>query len=236
MLELKNLSVSIGDKSILQDISYSFEKNKVYAVMGPNGSGKSTLAQTVVGNPTYEVDEKSQILIDGENVIEEGADVRAKKGVFLSFQSPLSLSGVDIFQMLRIALDGKLRPIEIRKQVKALAEKLKIKEELLTRSLNEDFSGGEKKKMEVLQAAMLDAGYMFFDEVDTGCDVDALKIIGEFIHEMKKDKTIVLITHYTRLLKYIQPDVVLVLKDGKLVKEAEGDFASVIEEEGYASV
>jgi Fe-S cluster assembly ATP-binding protein len=237
MLHLKNLSVRIADKEILHNIFYDFKPGVVYAIMGPNGSGKSTLAQTVMGSPTYELDKKSQIIFKGENINKLTADERAKKGIFLSFQSPQSLAGVTVFQLLRLALTGKKEAVEVRDKLVKIAGELKIPDELLSRSLNEDFSGGEKKKMEVLQAAMLDADVMFFDEIDTGTDVDALKIIGEYLHKLAgKKRTIVLITHYTRLLSYVAPDVVLILKNGKLVKEAKGDYANEIEKTGYANV
>ena len=237
MLQLKNLTVRIADKEILHSINYDFKPGVVYAIMGPNGSGKSTLAQTVMGSPVYSLDEKSEILFKGEKMNDLTADERAKKGIFLSFQTPMSLAGVTVFQLLRLALTGKKEAVDVRDELVKLAGELKIPDELLSRSLNEDFSGGEKKKMEVLQAAMLDAELMFFDEIDTGTDVDALKIIGEFLHKLaSKNRTIVLITHYTRLLQYVAPDVVLVLKDGKLVKEAAGTFANEIEKSGYANV
>ncbi len=235
MLQLKKVSVKIGDKKILHNISYEFKKGKVYALMGPNGSGKSTLAQTVMGSPVYEV--SGTTLFKGKPISKLDAAERAKKGIFLSFQSPQSLSGVNIFQLLRLSMSGKMEPLALSKKMKKIAADLKIKEELLSRSLNQDFSGGEKKKMEVLQAAVLDADVMFFDEIDTGCDVDALKLIGKYLKKLaNEDKTIVLITHYTRLLSYIGPDVVLVLKDGRLVKEEKGSYAHVIEKKGYAEV
>lgn len=235
MLQLKNVSVKIGDKKILHNISYEFKKGKVYALMGPNGSGKSTLAQTVMGSPVYEV--SGTTLFKGKSINKLDAAERAKKGIFLSFQSPQSLSGVNIFQLLRLSMSGKMEPLALSKKMKKIAADLKVKEELLSRSLNQDFSGGEKKKMEVLQAAVLDADVMFFDEIDTGCDVDALKLIGKYLKKLAgQDKTVILITHYTRLLSYIKPDVVLVLKDGRLVKEEKGSYAHVIEKKGYAEV
>jgi Fe-S cluster assembly ATP-binding protein len=235
MLQLKKVSVKIGRKKILHDISYEFKKGKVYALMGPNGSGKSTLAQTVMGSPVYQV--SGTTFFKGKSISKLDAAERGKKGIFLSFQSPQSLSGVNIFQLLRLSMSGKMEPLALSKKMKKIASELKIKEELLSRSLNQDFSGGEKKKMEVLQAAVLDADLMFFDEIDTGCDVDALKLIGKYLKKLaSKDKTIVLITHYTRLLSYINPDVVLVLKDGRLVKEEKGSYAHVIEKKGYAEV
>lgn len=237
MLKLKKLSVSIDGKKILKDIDFEFEKGKVYAVMGPNGSGKSTLAATIMGHPAYELSDKSEIELDGEDISEEDADKRAKAGVFLSFQSPLSLTGVNIYQLIRYALDGERDPLEVRKKIQKYAKKLKIKEELLSRSLNEGFSGGEKKKMEVLQAVMLDPKVLFFDEVDTGVDVDAMKTISEFIQSMRgKDKTFVLITHYNRILKYVEPDEVLVIRDGKIVKTGDKELAEKIEKDGYDSI
>lgn len=237
MLSIQNLSVKIGEKEILHDVSYNFVPGKVYALMGPNGCGKSTLAQTIMGSATYQLADTSKIILDNEDITELEANKRAEKGIFLSFQSPLSLSGVNIFQMLRVALGGKVEPLALKKKIEALTKRLKIKEELIARSLNQDFSGGEKKKMEVLQAAILDSRVMFFDEIDTGTDVDALKIIGEFLHELKKqDRIIVLITHYTRLLSYVHPDVVLVMKDGRFVKEADGNYAEEIEKKGYEIV
>lgn len=146
MLELKNLITKIGDKEILHGINFTFEKGKIYAIMGPNGSGKSTLASCVMGHPLYEIDEKSKILYKKEELKDLKPEERAQKGIFLSFQSPLSLSGVNIYQLLRFALDKKMDPLTIRNNVKALAKKLKIKEELLNRSLNDGFSGGEKKR------------------------------------------------------------------------------------------
>lgn len=237
MLSLKNLTVKIGGKEILHDINFNFEKGKVYAVMGPNGSGKSTLAATVMGHPSYTLAPKSKIIFEKEDLTNLKPEERAKKGLFLSFQTPLSLSGVTIYQLLRYVLDKKMDPLMIREKVKQYAQKLKIKEDLLSRSLNDGFSGGEKKKMEVLQAAVIDPKFIFFDEVDTGVDIDALKAIAQFLKEMKKNrKTFVLITHYNRILKHISPDYVVIIKDGRLVKTGGKKLASQIEKEGYAAI
>lgn len=234
MLTLQNLTVSVGDKKILKDISYSFEKGKVYAIMGPNGSGKSTLAAAVMGHPTYELSKSSRILFNDEQIQEYEPHVRSQKGIFMSFQTPVSLSGVSIYQLLRFALNGAKEPLAIRQAVQTCAKKLKIKEELLSRSLNEDFSGGEKKKMEVVQAAVLDPLLMFFDEIDTGVDVDALKTIADCMQTLTgPDKTLIIITHYNRILKYLKPDVVLVLRDGAVVAEGDETLAEKIEKEGY---
>lgn len=236
MLTLKNLNVKVGQKQILKNINFNFEKGKVYAIMGPNGSGKSTLAASVMGHPAYTIGAGSKIIFKGKNIVDEKIEDRAKRGLFMSFQSPLSLNGVNIYQLLRFALDKKKDPLTIRREVQKYAKKLKINEELLTRSLNENFSGGEKKKMEVLQATMLDPDFLFFDEIDTGVDVDALRTIASFLKGMRgKDKTFALITHYNRILKYIKPDKVLILVGGKLVRTGTYKLADMIEKKGYAT-
>lgn len=237
MLAIKNLSVQIEKKSILTDISFTFEKGKVYAIMGPNGSGKSTLAASVMGHPAYELSAASKILFNGEDIVDLTPDKRAEKGIFLSFQSPLSLSGVSIYQFMRYALDGKMDALAIRQKIQKYAEELKISQELLSRSLNDGFSGGEKKKMEMLQAAMLEPAVLFFDEIDTGVDVDALKTIAKFINKTrKKDSTFIIITHYNRILKYLKPDKTLVIAKGKLVKVGNAKLADEIEKKGYDAV
>ncbi len=161
------------------------------------------------------------------------ADKRAKLGLFLSFQTPLSLSGVNVFQLLRLALSGKKDPLTIKKEIEIYGRSLKISPELLEKSLNETASGGEKKKLEVLQAAVIEPKFLIFDEVDTGVDVDAMKIIAKFINDHKKDKTYLLITHYNRILKYLRPDYVLVMIDGKIVKVGDYKLAYQIESQGY---
>lgn len=233
MLNLKNLTVKVGKKEILKKISFSFEKGKIYAVMGPNGSGKSTLAYTLMGHPGYVVNASSKITFEGKNLIALKPEIRAKDGIFLSFQTPLSLSGVKVNQLLQLALQGKKDPLVIRNEVKKFAAQLKINEDLLGRSLNEGASGGEKKKIEVLQAAVLDKKLMIFDEIDTGVDVDALKTIANFLAHNKKGKTYIVITHYNRILHYLKPDKVLVLVDGKLVKVGNHKLADKIEKDGY---
>ena len=237
MLSLHNLTVSIGEKKILDNLSYTFEHGKVYAIMGPNGSGKSTLAGAVMGNPVFELGSSSKIIFKRKKINDLEPHERAQKGLFMSFQTPIALTGVTIYQLLRYALNGREDPLTIRQKVQKYAKKLHIKEELLSRSLNEGFSGGERKKMEVLQALVLQPQLMFFDEVDTGVDVDAMKVIAKMISEMRAaDKTIILVTHYNRLLKYIKPDRVLVLAGGKLVAEGGKKLAHEIEEHGYADL
>lgn len=237
MLALKNLSVSVGEKQILKKVSITFEAGKIYALMGPNGSGKSTMAAAVMGHPAYTLAAGSKILFNGEDITELEADQRSKKGMFMSFQSPMALSGVTIYQLLRYALDGSEDPLAVRTRVKKYAAQLHISEELLSRSLNEGFSGGERKKMEVLQAAMLNPSLLFLDEVDTGVDVDALKAIANFIKKLSTpERTIIVITHYNRILKYLKPDAVVVLKDGKIITTGDISLANTIEKDGYEGV
>lgn len=234
MLQVKNLTVSIGEKQILDNLNFTFEKGKVYAIMGPNGSGKSTLAASIMGHPLYSISPKSKIIFNDVEVQEEESHKRAKKGIFLSFQSPLTLSGVNIFQLLRVALDGKMEPLALKNKLKDLARELKIKEELISRSLNDGFSGGEKKKMEVMQAAIMEPSFLMLDEIDTGVDIDSLKTIAEFISEMKNnDRTIVIITHYNRILKYLSPDEVLIIINGKIASQGSAELAQKIETQGY---
>lgn len=234
MLQLKNLSVRVGKKKILHNINFDFERGKLYAIMGPNGSGKTTLAASVMGHPALKIDTKSQIFFEGKNIKKLKTYERAKRGLFMSFQSPLSLSGVNVYQLLRYGLDSQMDPMKVREKVESYAKELNIGEELLSRSLNAEFSGGEKKKMEILQAAMLDPKLAFFDEVDTGVDVDAIGTISKFLNRMnRKDRTLILITHYNRILKYLKPDRVLVLIDGKLIKTGGSKLADMIEKKGY---
>lgn len=233
MLQLKHLTVKAGDKTIIKSFNFEFEKNKIYAVMGPNGSGKSTLAHAIMGNPQYLLNGKSKITFKKENITALDTTKRSKKGIFLSFQTPLSLSGVRLYQLLQVASGGDTPPLELREKVKKYARILRINEHLLDRSLNEGASGGEKKKLEVLQAAVLNKDFLIFDEVDTGVDVDALKTIANFLHKTKKGKTYLVITHYNRILKYLKPDKVLILVDGELKKVGDRRLANRIEKEGY---
>ena len=235
MLRLNNLTASVADKTILKKISFNFEKGKIYAVMGPNGSGKSTLASVIAGHPAYAI-RHGTIYFNKENITDLEPEKRVQKGIFMTFQSPPSLSGVTIYQLMRYSMQGKKDPVVIRSEVKKYAEKLKVPEILLNRSLNEGFSGGERKKMEVLQAVILDPTLIIFDEIDTGVDIDALKTIAKFIKLMhNKNKTFILITHYNRLLKYLKPDVVLILKDGTIEKTGNMTLANHIEKHGYGS-
>ncbi len=240
MLQLTKLSVQAGGKTIISDFTHTFEKGKVYAIMGPNGSGKSTLAYSIMGNPAYQV-KADRFRVTGEtmkhiDLTDMKPDERAKAGIFLSFQTPLSLQGVRVTQLLQLALNGAIPALELRRKVAKIAEELHIQPELLQRSLNEAASGGERKKMEVLQAAVLDKTIQIYDEIDTGVDVDALRHIGKFLHARRKDKTYIIITHYNRILKYLPPDEVIIMIGGKIVKTGDAKLAVEIEKEGYDKV
>lgn len=236
MLDIRNLTVTVDKKTILENISYHFKEGKTYIVMGPNGSGKSTLAYTLAGHPHYIIDAKSNILFKSQDITSLSPDKRAALGIFLSFQSPLALQGVTVFQLLRVALQGQKDAFLLKTEMMKLAKRLKIPTGILERSLNQSASGGEKKKLEVLQAGILSPRVAIFDEVDTGVDVDALNIISSYINDFKKGRTIIFITHNSRILKYIKPDKVLILKEGKIVKEGGKSVLSFIEKNGFGSL
>lgn len=236
MLILKNLQVFVNNREIIKNFIYQFEKNKVYAIMGPNGSGKSTLAYTIAGHPSYKIGKNSKILFKKKEISDLQADKRAKLGIFLSFQTPLSLQGVNVFQLLRLSLSGKIDPLVLKNEVERWAKKLQIRNDLINRPLNDGASGGEKKKIELLQGVILNPKVMIFDEIDTGVDVDALKVIAKTINKIKKDKIIIIITHYQRILRFLKPDRVLILKNGMLVKEGDERLAKKIDREGYGSI
>lgn len=237
MLTVKNLSASIESKEILHDISFRFEPGKTYALMGPNGSGKSTLAHALLGRPDVSYTRKSAMLMGKKSIKHLSPDKRANAGLFMSFQNPLSLPGVTVFELLRMALEKHLDPVTLHDQVKNHAKTLSIKEELLRRSLNDGFSGGEKKKMEALQAALLSPRVAIFDELDTGVDVDALKIIVTFLKKnLPRDTTRIFITHSTRLLKVLKPDQVIVLYEGRIIKIGGESLAKEIEQVGFKNL
>lgn len=241
MLSIKDLSVSIDKKQILENVSFSFKTGKTYALMGPNGSGKSTLAYAIMGQPNLSYSRASKITIAGRKSARRGgniknlsADKRAHLGIFLSFQTPLPLSGVSVVALLRLALEKKMSPITLRKKIQAYAKELHIKDELLKRSLNENFSGGEKKKLEALQAAILTPRFAIFDEIDSGVDVDVLKTIARFLKKhLPQDATLVFITHSARLLRYIHPQEVIVLKNGSVAATGKTTLAKKIELKGF---
>lgn len=246
MLTLEHLKVAVEGKTIITDFSFPFQPGKKYVLMGPNGSGKSTLASAIMGHPKYVVGRSSKIFLGkpashvmhsvaGEkNLKNLSPDKRAQLGVFLSFQTPMELPGVTVFELLRLALEKKYTPLELHKLVHQFASELHIKDELLKRSLNMGFSGGEKKKLEALQAVLLAPRFALFDEVDTGVDVDALKKITAFLKKrLPRETTAVYITHSTRLVKHIKPDVVLIMRHGQLVKVGTAATAQQVEQKGF---
>jgi len=233
MLVLKNLNIFASGKKIINDFSFVFESGKTYVIMGPNGSGKSTLAKGIMGHPEYSLFSGS-IVFDKKDITKTLADYRARLGLFTSFQSPLSLSGVNVFQLLKMAMGKKIDPLRLKQTLEKKAKELNLGKEIIERSLNEGTSGGEKKKIEVLQAAILKRKLLIFDEIDTGVDVDALKLIAQFLKNNQKNKTYIIITHYNRILRYIKPDKVLVINGGRLVKEGNSKLASSIEKHGYS--
>ena len=245
LLELKNLHVALEDGTeIVKGVDLTVDPNQVHAVMGPNGSGKSTLAYALMGHPSYEITD-GQILFDGEDLTEAGADERAQKGLFLAFQYPHAIPGVTVTSFLRSAINAirKARnggvddPIpvkEFRTDLLAAMDALKVPRELAQRYLNEGFSGGEKKRVEILQMAMLKPRIAVLDETDSGLDIDALRIVAKGVRELvSPEMGALVITHYQRILNYIQPDFVHVFVDGRIVEEGGPELAHKLEAEGY---
>src|SRR2546422_7289539 len=246
LLELKNLHVALEDGTeIVKGVDLAVSPNEVHAVMGPNGSGKSTLAYALMGHPAYEITE-GDILFDGESVLEMGADERAQRGLFLAFQYPHAVPGVTVTSFLRSAINairkakagGEDDPVaipEFRKELLAQMDRLKVSRELASRYLNDGFSGGEKKRVEILQMAMLKPRIAILDETDSGLDIDALKIVASGVKELVgPEMGALVITHYQRILNYIEPDYVHVFVDGKIVKEGGPELALELEKTGYA--
>jgi Fe-S cluster assembly ATP-binding protein len=241
MLEIKNLHVEIEGTKILNGVNLTLEKGKIHALMGPNGSGKSTLANVIMGHPKYEVTE-GQILLNGDDITEMSPDQRAKKGLFLSFQYPSEVSGVPISTFLREALNAQREslnqePMGVMDFRDLLKEKLKLlntDESFAERYLNDGFSGGEKKKSEILQLAVLNPTISILDETDSGLDIDALRAVSEGINAiMDENKIILIITHYKRILEHINPDKLSILIDGKIATEGGAELVDELEEKGY---
>ncbi len=243
-LELKNLHVALEDGTeIVKGVDLSVKAGETHAVMGPNGSGKSTLAYAIMGHPAYEIS-GGEILLDGENVVGMEADERAQKGLFLAFQYPHAIPGVTVTSFLRSALNalrkaraGEDDPVsvkEFRTELLAQMEHLKVPRELAMRYLNDGFSGGEKKRVEILQMAMLKPRIAVLDETDSGLDIDALKIVAQGVKDLVgPDMGALLITHYQRILNYVKPDFVHVFVDGRIVEEGGPELAHKLEAEGY---
>lgn len=241
MLSIKNLHASIEDKEILKGINLEIKAGEVHAIMGPNGSGKSTLSAVIAGNETYQVTEGS-VTLEGEDLADLAPEERAHKGVFLSFQYPVEIPGVSVTNFMKTAINenrkanGKedMPANEMLKLIREKSELLEIDRKFLSRSLNEGFSGGEKKRNEIFQMAMLEPKIAILDETDSGLDIDALRIVANGVNKLKNENNAVLIiTHYQRLLDYIVPDFVHVLHDGKIVKSGGKELAHELEERGY---
>ncbi len=243
MLEIKNLHAEIEGQPILRGIDLTIPDGEVHAIMGPNGSGKSTLSYILAGRDDYDVT-KGDILLNGSSVLELSPDERAAKGVFLAFQYPLEIPGVTTMTFLKAAHEAQLKkrgetvlaPGAFLKLVRTEAEKLGINDEMLKRGLNVGFSGGEKKRMEILQMAILQPSIAILDETDSGLDIDALKVVADGVNALRaKNRSFLVITHYQRLLNYIVPDKVHVMTKGKIVKSGGKDLAHELEAQGYAS-
>ncbi len=241
MLHIKNLHASVNDKEILKGINLDIKAGEVHAIMGPNGSGKSTLSAVIAGNETYEVTQ-GDVILDGESLLDFAPEERAHKGIFMSFQYPIEIPGVTTTNFIKTAINEtrkargltELPANEMLKKIRATAELLDIDRKFLSRSLNEGFSGGEKKRNEIFQMAMLEPKLAILDETDSGLDIDALKIVANGVNKLRdKDNAILVITHYQRLLDYIIPDFVHVLHNGKIIKSGGKELAYELEEKGY---
>ena len=241
MLKIKNLHAGIEDKEILRGIDLDVKAGEVHAIMGPNGSGKSTLSSVIAGNETYEVMD-GDILLDDESILELAPDERAHKGVFMSFQYPVEIPGVSTTNFIKTAINSKRKALgqeelparDMLKMIREKSELLEMDRKFLSRSLNEGFSGGEKKRNEIFQMAMLEPRLAILDETDSGLDIDALKVVANGVNKLKsEDNAVIVITHYQRLLDYIIPDYVHVLHNGKIVKSGGKELAHELEEKGY---
>mgnify|MGYP001385670154 FL=1 len=239
MLKINNLHASVETTEILKGISLEIKAGEVHAIMGPNGSGKSTLANVLMGNPVYEVT-KGTIEFNGEDVTDDPVDKRAKKGMFLAFQYPESIPGVTIVNMLKTALtnieETDYTAVELRLKVADAMKDLGLSPDFVDRYLNEGFSGGERKRNEILQLAVLNPKLAILDETDSGLDVDGLRVVGEGVNKLRTpERGYLIVTHYQRLLEYINPDFVHVFVDGKIVESGTKDLSDKLEKEGYES-
>ena len=241
MLEVKNLNISIGGKEILRDFNLTVRDGEVAAIMGPNGTGKSTLSYVIAGRKDYEVT-SGEVLLDGENLLDLEPDARAAKGVFLAFQYPIEIPGVATMTFLKAALnaqrkardEAELSTPDFMKRVKIAADRLGIEQGMLRRALNVGFSGGEKKRMDILQMALLEPQFAILDETDSGLDIDALRIVAEGVNALRTAKrSFLIITHYQRILNYIVPDSVHIMAQGRIVRSGGKELALEVEESGY---
>jgi len=241
MIEIKNLHAEIDGKKILKGLNLTMNKGEVHAIMGPNGAGKSTLSYIVAGHEDYEVTE-GDILFNGESILEMSADERAAAGVFLAFQYPVEIPGVQMTQFLKTSVNAvrkargedEMETLDFIKMLRAKTTELNIKDEMLKRPVNVGFSGGEKKRNEVLQMAMLEPKLCVLDETDSGLDIDALKIVADGVNALRGDeRSFLVITHYQRLLDYIVPDYVHIMADGEIIKSGDSQLAKDLEDHGY---
>jgi Fe-S cluster assembly ATP-binding protein len=236
-LEIQNLHVRIEEREILRGLNLTVRKGETHALMGPNGSGKSTLANTIMGNPVYEITD-GKIVFNGEDLTEADPDERARAGLFMAFQYPATIPGVSVANFLRMAVNAKRdEPIKVKEFGKLLGENmelLRIDRAFTSRYLNEGFSGGEKKRAEILQLAMLKPEIAVLDETDSGLDIDALRIVSDGVNALSgPDMGSLIITHYTRILDYVKPDFVHIMLDGRIVREGGAELADELEEKGY---
>lgn len=242
-LEIKNLCARVGEKEILKNFSLTVNEGEIHAIMGPNGSGKSTLSNVIAGHPAYEIT-GGEIYFKGLNVLEMTPDERANSGIFLAFQYPTELPGVGTALFLKTAMNAKMKflgkpeldAVTFMKKLKVRANALGITDEMLKRPVNVGFSGGEKKKMETFQMAFLEPDFCILDEMDSGLDIDALRVVSTGINVMREPKrSFLIITHYQRLLDYIEPDYVHIMVDGRIVESGDKNLALTLEEKGYES-
>jgi Fe-S cluster assembly ATP-binding protein len=243
LLDLKNLEASIEKKKIIKNLNLTINKNEIHIIMGPNGSGKSTLSKILAGHPSYEI-EKGSILFKNKNLLDMSPEIRSHEGIFLAFQYPIEISGVTNYDFLRLAYNEKRKyeqkvevgPLEFMELTQTLIKKLKIQTEFLNRNLNEGFSGGEKKRNEILQMLLLNPTLIILDEIDSGLDIDAIKIICEGImNNLDSDSSLLIITHYPKILEYLKPTHVHIMIKGKIIKTGNMELVHYLEKEGYES-
>ena len=244
MLEIKNLSVSVDNKKILDNFSLSVKEGEVHAIMGPNGSGKSTLSNVLCGKEGYEIS-RGEIIFKNKDIIDLDIEQRSQMGLFLAFQYPIELPGVSITPFLKTAINSKLKSegkkeidsLEFAKRVREASRFLGISDDMLKRSVNEGFSGGEKKRYEILQMTLLNPDLSILDETDSGLDIDALKSVSKGVNHLKKENnSLIVITHYQRILDYIIPDYVHILIDGRIIKSGDKNLALELEQKGYENI
>ena len=243
LLDLQNIEASIENKKIIKNFNLQIKKNEIHVIMGPNGSGKSTLSKILAGHPSYSVT-NGHISFCNQDLLALSPETRSHEGLFLAFQYPIEIAGVTNYDFLRLAYNEKrkyqkkaeLDPLEFMELTQIMIQKLKMKTEFLNRNLNEGFSGGEKKRNEILQMLLLDPKLVILDEIDSGLDIDAIKIICEgIINNLGKDSSLIVITHYPKILNYLKPNYVHIMIDGKIVKTGNLELIDILEKEGYES-